>query len=223
MAGKPTIVPITIQCKFMGVSPMKVKWSFDTANRNDAFAISGNISDLAASRINPFIEPYLKIRATGLISDLIFDFKGSKHDIHGSLKMAHQNLKITILKQTGEKDKILSAIANIFVTSNSGNFPASAEVEPVERDKTKSFFNLFWRGIEQGLKKMLIGKNAPKTEQSIKNTIGNTKSALEQNKIELKETKTEVKKKIQNIKGKVQEKKETGFFNNLFKKKSDST
>ncbi len=223
MAGKPTIVPITIQCKFMGVSPMKVKWSFDTANRNDAFAISGNISDLAASRINPFIEPYLKIRATGLISDLIFDFKGSKHDIHGSLKMAHQNLKITILKQTGEKDKILSAIANIFVTSNSGNFPASAEVEPVERDKTKSFFNLFWRGIEQGLKKTLIGKNAPKTEQSIKNTIGNTKSALEQNKIELKETKTEVKKKIQNIKGKVQEKKETGFFNNLFKKKSDST
>ena len=226
MKGKPTLVPIAITCKFMNASPMNVKWSFDTANRNDAFAISGNISDLPASRINPFIEPYLKIQATGLISDLIFNFKGTQHGINGTLKMVHQNLKIAILKQTGEKDKILSAVANIFVKTDSGIYPESVVVENVERDKTKSFFNMFWRGIEQGLKKTLIGKNAPKAEQSIKNTVGNTKSALEQNKIELQETKTEVKEKVETVKEKIQEKKEVvkekGFFKNLFKKKSDS-
>ncbi len=226
MKGKPTVVPILITCKFMNASPMNVKWSFDTANRNDAFTISGNIADLPASRINPFIEPYLKIQATGLISDLIFNFKGTQHGINGTLKMVHQNLKIAILKQTGEKDKILSAVANIFVKTDSGNYPESVTVEEVQRDKTKSFFNLFWKGIEQGLKKTLIGKNAPKTEQSIKNTVENTKSALEQNKVELQQTKSEVKEKVKTVKGKIQEKKEVvkekGIFRNLFKKKSDS-
>lgn len=224
MKGKPTQVPITISCQFMNASPMKVNWSFDTANMNDAFAISGNISDLPASRINPFIEPYLKVRATGLISDLIFDFKGTKRGIYGNLKMVNKDLKISVLKQTGEKDKILSAIANVFVRTDSGKYPESVEVEEVERDNTKSFFNLFWRGIEQGLKKTLIGKNAPKTEESIKKTVHNTKTALEQNKKELQETKAEVKNKVQEIKGKVQEKKEEvkkkGLINNLFKKKS---
>lgn len=224
MKGKPTQVPITISCQFMSASPMKVNWSFDTANMNDAFAISGNISDLPASRINPFIEPYLKVRATGLISDLIFDFKGTKRGIYGNLKMVNKDLKISVLKQTGEKDKILSAIANVFVRTDSGKYPESVEVEEVERDNTKSFFNLFWRGIEQGLKKTLIGKNAPKTEESIKKTVHNTKTALEQNKKELQETKAEVKNKVQEIKGKVQEKKEEvkkkGLINNLFKKKS---
>ncbi|AZI33488.1 hypothetical protein [Kaistella carnis] len=224
MKGKPTQVPITISCQFMNASPMKVNWSFDTANINDAFAISGNISDLPASRINPFIEPYLKVRATGLISDLIFDFKGTKRGIYGNMKMVNKDLKISVLKQTGEKDKILSAIVNVFVRTDSGKYPESVEVEEVERDNTKSFFNLFWRGIEQGLKKTLIGKNAPKTEESIKKTVHNTKTALEQNKKELQETKAEVKNKVQEIKGKVQEKKEEvkkkGLINNLFKKKS---
>ncbi|MDQ0476778.1 hypothetical protein [Chryseobacterium sp. MDT2-18] len=225
MAGKSTQIPISVNCRFMNASPMNIKWSFDTANTTDAFVISGNIADLPASRINPFIEPYLKIQATGLISDLIFDFKGTKQGIRGTLKMVHQNLKVSILKPTGEKNKLLSAMANVFVKSDSGNYPASVEVEGVERDKTKSFFNMLWRGIEQGLKKTLIGKNAPKTEQSIKNTVGNTKSALEQNNIELKETKAEVKEKLNTVNGKVQEKKEAlkqKGFKNLFKKNSSS-
>lgn len=220
--GKPTYIPINIQCKFMNISPMNVKWSFDTANKNDAFAISGNIADLPASEINPFIEPYLKIRATGLISDLIFNFKGTNKGIGGILNMDHQNLKIAILKSTGEKDKILSAVANIFVKSNSGNQPTSVKVESVERDPAKSFFNLFWRGIEQGLKKTLIGKNAPKAEQSIKKTVENTKTALEQNKSDLKETKAEVKEKVEEIKIKVEEKKEKNVFKKIFNKKSEN-
>ena len=226
MKGRPTMVPISIRCNFMNASPMNVKWNFDTANMNDVFSISGNVADLPASRINTFIEPYLKIQATGIISNLIFDFNGNKQAIKGTLKMVHQNLKIAILNKSGEKDKLLSAVANVFVKTDSGSFPESVIVESVERDKTKSFFNLFWRGIEQGLKKTLIGKNAPKTEQSIKNTIGNTKSALEQNKVDLQETKSEVKQKVEDVKEKIQEKKdaakEKNIFKKIFKKKSEN-
>ena len=49
------------------------------------------------------------------------------------------------------------------VKSNSGRFPESVVVDNVKRDSTKSFFNLFWQGIQEGLKKTLIGKNVEKT------------------------------------------------------------
>ena len=194
MKGKPTQIPITINCLFMNASPMNVNWNLDTASATDAFSISGNVSDLPASRINPFIEPYLKVRASGLIADLIFNFKGNYQGLNGSLKMKHKDLKIAIIRETGEKNKLLSAVANVFVRSNSDKYPESVPVEKVERDKTKSFFNLFWKGIEQGLKKTLIGKNALKKEENIKKTIETTKTKIENTKENIKKMKTDVKK-----------------------------
>lgn len=228
MKGAPTLVPITISCRFMDASPMNVKWSFDTAQMNDVFSIAGNISDLPASRINPFIEPYLKIRATGEISDLIFNFKGNYHGLSGTVNMKHKDLQVEILKTTGEKNKVLSAVANIFVRTDSGNYPESVVVDNVPRDKTKSFFNLFWKGIEEGLKKTLISKNIENTEKSIKNTVQDTKGALQQGKTTVKETKTAAKDKMEKVKENVGTKKENitetvqekkGVLRKIFKKK----
>ena len=199
MKGKPTQIPITINCLFMNASPMNVNWNLDTASANDAFSISGNVADLPASRINPFIEPYLKVRASGLIADLIFNFKGNYQGLNGSLKMKHKDLKIAIFRETGEKNKLLSAVANVFVRSNSDKYPESVPVEKVERDKTKSFFNLFWKGIEQGLKKTLIGKNALKKEENIKKTLETTKTKIENTKENIKKMKTDVKKEKQGL------------------------
>lgn len=219
MKGKPTQVLITINCRFMNASPMNVKWNFDVLNKTDAFSIAGNVADLPASRVNPFIEPYLKVRATGLISDLIFNFKGNYNGLGGTLNLKHQDLKVALLKEDGEKNKLLSAVANIFVRSDSGKYPESVQVENVVRDQTKSFFNMFWKGIEQGLKKTLLGNNAEKTEQTVKNTIQNTKKALEENKDGLKKSKEAVSEKVQDTKEKVSEK--AKGLQNLFRKKSD--
>ena len=171
MKGKPTAIPITINCKFFNISPMHVKWNMNTANFNDAFTISGNISDLPAPRINQFVEPYLKIRTTGTIKELKFDFNGNKKGLNGTVKMNHEKLKISLLKKDGEKDKVLSTIANVFVKSNTNNTFQNAVVDNVPRNPTKSFFNLFWKGIEEGLKKILLGKNIEKTENLVKNKI----------------------------------------------------
>lgn len=205
MKGKPTLVPIAISCRFMNASPMNVKWSFDTANMSDAFSISGNIADLPAARINPFIEPYLKVRATGLISDLIFYFKGNYNGLNGTLKMVHQDLKVSILDKNGDKKKLLSAVANIFVRTDSGKYPESVVVDNVKRDKTKSFFNLFWKGIEEGLKKTLIGSNVEKTEKTVKNVVKDVKDIKGNNLTQPKAEETPKKK---------------GGLRNLFKKKS---
>ncbi len=154
--GAVTKVPIAINCRFMDVSPMKVNWNFDTANLRDAFIIAGYIRNLPASDINPFIKPYMNITATGLITGLNFDFKGNNDLMTGKFRITHQDLKVNVLdKDTKKKKGFLSAVANLVVKKDSEKFPESVDIE-VSRSKDRSFFNFYWKGIEDGLKKSLL-------------------------------------------------------------------
>lgn len=166
--NKPTQISIGIDCKLFNISPMKVKWIMDTQNTNDNFQISGGIYALPASAINPFVEPYLKIKTTGYIQQMNFDFKGNTGQIGGNLTMKHKDMKVSVLNDEGKKRKFLSAVANMFVKNNSNQFPETVKITNIQRDKTKSFFNLFWKGIESGLVKILIGESAENIRQDMK-------------------------------------------------------
>lgn len=216
--GKPTKVDININCSFMNLSPLSVNWGFDVADQHDSFTISGKTSNLPANGINPFIRPYLHVTATsGTIQEMVFNFKGNPAGLHGIFNLKHKDLKIAVLnKNNHEKKGFLTAVANVFLKSNSGNYPESVMVENVERDPTKSFFNLFWKGIEQGLKKTLIGKNVEKTEQKVKNAV----SSVKEMKQSVKDIKEEIKQK--NSSQPQEEKKEKkGFLHGIFKKKDN--
>lgn len=217
--GKPTKVDIKINCSFMNLAPLSVHWNFDVADQHDAFTISGRTDNLPASGINPFIRPYLHVTATaGTIQEMLFNFKGDPAGLHGTFNLKHKDLKIAVLnKENHEKKGFLTAVANIFLKSDSGRFPESVTVENVERDPTKSFFNLFWKGIEQGLKKTLIGKNVEKTEQKVKNAVSSVKDM----KQSVKEIKQEIKNKKQ-PKSEEPQKEKKGFLKGVFKKKESA-
>lgn len=217
--GKPTRVDININCSFMNLSPLSVKWGFDVADQHDAFTISGKTTNLPANGINPFIRPYLHVTATaGTIQEMLFSFKGNPAGLHGTFNLKHKDLKIAVLnKNNHEKKGFLTAVANVFLKSDSGKYPESVTVENVERDPTKSFFNLFWRGIEQGLKKTLIGKNVEKTEQKVKNAV----SSVKEMKQSVKDIKEEIKNK-KNPSPSEEKKEKKGFLNGIFKKKDNS-
>ncbi|MBB4807313.1 hypothetical protein HNP38_002617 [Chryseobacterium defluvii] len=215
--GKPTRVDIRIECSFMNLAPLAVNWNFDVADQRDVFAISGRTVNLPAQGINPFIRPYLHVTATGTIQEMLFNFKGNPEKIYGTFNLRHKDLKVAILdKNNREKKGVLTAIANLVVRSNSGKLPQAVNIEDIPRDPTKSFFNLFWRGIESGLKKTLIGKNIDKTEKTVKNTV----SAVKDMKQSVKELKNEINS-IQHDKKSASpdEKKKKGLFRKVFKKK----
>lgn len=156
--GKPSRVGIKINCIFMKTSPLNVNWDFDVADRSDRFSIGGKLSNIPAVALNSFVVPYMSVTATGTINEMLFNFKGNPQGIGGPFSIKHKDLKVSVLKkETKEKKGILSAVANLFIKSDSDKFPEAVVVEGVERDPTKSFFNLFWKGIEDGLKKTLIG------------------------------------------------------------------
>ena len=123
-------------------------------------------------------------------------------------------------KNNREKKGFLTAVANLLVKTDSGKLPEDVQVEDVERDPTKSFFNLFWKGIEQGLKKTLIGINI----DGAKKTVKNVKEDVKGMKQSVKELGQEIKNKPDQNKEE-QPKKETekkGFLKGIFKKKEKS-
>lgn len=224
--GNPTRVDIKINCSFMNLAPLAVNWNFDVADQNDRFAISGRTTNLPATGINPFIRPYLHVTATGTIQEMLFNFRGNPKGLNGKFNLKHKDLKVTILdKDNREKKGFLTAVANLLVKSDSGKLPEDVDVEDVERDPTKSFFNLFWKGIEQGLKKTLIGINIDKAKKTVDKTaatVKNVKQDVKEMKASAKEVGQALKKNPETEKVKENDKQKKGFLKGVLRKKEKS-
>jgi hypothetical protein len=222
--GNPTRVDIKINCSFMNLAPLAVNWNFDVADQSDRFTISGRTTNLPATGINPFIRPYLHVTATGTIQEMLFDFRGNPKGLNGKFNLKHKDLKVTILdKDNREKKGFLTAVANLLVKSDSGKLPEDVDVEDVERDPTKSFFNLFWKGIEQGLKKTLIGINIDKAKKTVDKTaatVKNVKQDVKEMKASAKEVGQALKKNPETEK--VNDKQKKGFLKGVLRKKEKS-
>lgn len=224
MKGKPTNVQIKIDCMFMKASPLSVNWGFNTADQSDHFTIAGNLDNIPATALNSFVVPYMSISATGTIQQMLFNFKGNPKGIGGTFNIKHKDLKISILdKKSKQKKGFLSAVANVFIKTDSGKLPESVIVEGVERDPTKSFFNMFWKGVEDGLKKTLIGINIDKTKKTVEGAVSTVKDV----KKSVKKAKEDISKELASPKSttpkeekKSEEPKEKkGLFKKIFKKK----
>jgi hypothetical protein len=224
--GNPTRVDIKINCSFMNLAPLSVNWNFDVADQGDRFAISGRTTNLPATGINPFIRPYLHVTATGTIQEMLFNFRGNPKGLDGKFNLKHKDLKVTILdKENKDKKGFLTAVANLLVKSDSGKLPEDVDVEDVERDPTKSFFNLFWKGIEQGLKKTLIGINIDKAKKTVDKTaaaVKNVKQDVKEMKASAKEVGQAIKKNPETEKVKENDKEKKGFLKGVFRKKEKS-
>lgn len=150
-------VLINITGKFMKVSPMKVRWSFNVLDHSDGFRIKGSIAKLSAENMTPFIKPYMNITAEGTVDQVHFNFYGNDKLAKGDFGIDYDDLKFTIYrkKDPDKKNKFLTFVSRIFVKKDTKEKIKDAQVE-VERIPEKSFYNLLWRTIEEALKKILM-------------------------------------------------------------------
>lgn len=148
-----------IKTQFMGKSPLSVQWRFHVNNPDDSFRITGAGHNISPQQLNSFFVPAFNMKAEGdPIQDLYFDFYGNKYTANGNFKMVYDNVKIKVLKNDNKKsvNKLVTFVANLFVKSENKARENDVEVEKVERDPTKSFWNYFWNCIMEGLKKTVI-------------------------------------------------------------------
>lgn len=148
-----------IQTQFMGASPLSVEWSFHINNPDDTFRITGESHHIPPEFINKFLQPAFNMQAEGTeIKDLYFNFSGNQYTANGNFKMLYDDLKIKVLKNDNKKsvNKLVTFVANLFVKRENKARENDVEIEKVERDPTKSFWNYFWNCIMEGLKKTMV-------------------------------------------------------------------
>jgi len=150
-------VKIKIRCNFMESSRLDVDWRFNVLDKAENFNIRGRFFDFPAERLSDFTKPYLNATVKGSLDEVYFNFNGNDDRAKGDFAINYDDLKVKIFKKKdpGKKNKLLSAIANLFVKNDTKDKVTGAEVS-VERQKDRSFFNLLWKCLEEGLKKILL-------------------------------------------------------------------
>lgn len=148
---------IHINCQFMDISPMKVDWKLNVLDKSDGFNIKGTILNFDSKRIAAFSKPYINATTEGILNEVYFNFTGNDKGSHGKFALKYDDFKVTFYQKDDrkKKNKFLSAIGNLFVKNDSKGKVTEADVE-IERIPEKSFYNLLWRSIADGLKKIFI-------------------------------------------------------------------
>lgn len=150
-------VQAQINCKFMNDSKLTALWTFNPMNKSDDFNIKGSIFNFSAEKMTPFIKPYLHATAQGMIEEVRFNFNGNNTDAKGTFGINYENLKVTVYNpHTGKERKAINLVGNLLLKSNTKNEYKEVDIKTVKRNQDRSFFNLFWLCIEQGLKQTVL-------------------------------------------------------------------
>ncbi len=155
----PKKTELKINATFMDSTPISADWSFDVNNKNDAFLFQATVGPLIADKMNSFTEPNLKVRLEGKTNRTYFTIDGNNESSTTDMKISYSDFKVTILqKESGKKNTVLSAIANIFISKNSEkegeNFKEGTA--QATRDKSKSIFNFLWISLKNALTNILV-------------------------------------------------------------------
>ncbi len=157
----PNKTEINIDAIFMERTPISAKWDFNVQNLADQFVFKAETGALEADEMNRFTEPNLNVRLEGEIVKTYFTINGNRDNSHVDLKMNYRDFKVTVLQKDGkEKNKLVSAIINIFVvkkdSKKKNDFYREGDAETT-RDKTKSVFNFLWLNLRDSLLSTLTG------------------------------------------------------------------
>jgi hypothetical protein len=150
-------VRIKILCNFMQTSRLDVDWRFNVLDKADRFNIRGRFFNFPAEALSEFTKPYLNATFKGSLDEVYFNFNGNDNGAQGDFAINYDDLKVSIYKekQPKKKRKFLSAIVNLFVKNDTKDKVTNAEIN-VQRNKQRSFFNLLWKSLEEGLKEILL-------------------------------------------------------------------
>jgi len=148
---------IHAQANFMEAAALNVNWTFNVGDTQDRFQIKGELGRIAAEQINEFMKPAMNVQAHGEIEDLYFNFSGDPYNAIGDMRLEYKDFKIEVLQKDGkQKNKVVSALANLIVKNSAQNSKANHQDITVERDRTKSFWNYLWNMIKNGALKAFI-------------------------------------------------------------------
>lgn len=152
--------------KFNKYSDINAVFTFVLDDPNGSFALNTVMRNLQAHQINQQSKAFTLIAIKSLnMKKMTLDLHGNEDYAEADFTMLYNNMSIQILKEdvdeNGDKKKkgFLTFVANNMLLYSNNPMPGK-EVRNVHtylnRTKEKSFFNLIWKNIHQGVQQTCI-------------------------------------------------------------------
>ena len=152
---------LDIDALFMKSTPLHIEWDFDVNDKTDAFIFKSEFGRFATESLNQFMTPNLNIKLEGEVEKLFFTISGNDVMSNIDAKIKYDNFDVIILREDGrEKNRLLSAVLNIFISKDSRDDAEKfsyGSKEGIERDKTKSMFCFVWISLREALLSAVVG------------------------------------------------------------------
>lgn len=149
---------IAFDTKALGQIPLKGNFKLVLGSKNGDFSVNVHGKAFDATIMNKISVPMALVKIkSGKIHSIDFHFKGNNKSAAGSFLMNYDDMKIDVLKRDKDTKQIkkrglLSLAANIIVSNSNSGTSVKANYE---RNIYKSFFNLVWKTIFDGMKETL--------------------------------------------------------------------
>jgi hypothetical protein len=148
--------------QFLNATALTTAWKLPLNKSDTTFTATGSLDAMNATTLNSITEPLgMASVKKGSINRLTFDVKGNNYQGQGHTTFLYNDLGISVLKMDDndemKKKGLLSFLANTLIVNNNpknGN-TYTGEID-FTRDVQKSFFNLLWKSVFDGVKNTVI-------------------------------------------------------------------
>ena len=151
------------QALFLGTTPLNTEWLLPLSLQSSMCTIRGNLGQMNAKILNQITEPLAMASVKkGEINKLTFDFKCNDYKSEGTTTFLYNDLTIEVLKKDNDELKkkgLVSFLANALIRNDNpaNNTTYTGQID-FKREIDKSFFNLLWKSIFDGVKKTVLRK-----------------------------------------------------------------
>lgn len=157
---KEASLTLDLTAKLMGKASLKALFYFPPG-KNGAFTVKASLQPFELAAVNPIVQPLGRVELkSGRVNRLDFTIRGNDRSANGDIVFLYEDLKVDILKEKDDgktvKRPLISFLANkILLRTNNRKDDRHADRQLVQhpREPTKSFFNLIWKTLFEGLKK----------------------------------------------------------------------
>ncbi len=179
-----------LSSSLMGQGKLDARFSFDLTAADGAFSFSGLLHGMNGTAMNPVTKPLGMLRIkSGMVRELNFKVQGNEYGAKGDMDFKYNGLSVNVLKRDTAsaflvRQGLLSFLANHLILNpdNPGKtgLMRHAKID-YKRDLTRSFFNLIWKSLYQGIK-YSIGITPEKQAQIKRQVEKFSKMKAERNK-----------------------------------------
>lgn len=150
--AKQSDIKVSAKAEFSKASEIVFKLNF--VPDHEQFYLSTRLKQVEDKSINGFFAAAMRMEMDGKIDEIKTSVYGNNTEMNGDFSIAYEKLKLNILKRDGSKNNFASLLSNALLKNN--DVDETYQLENIERDTTKSFWNYLWTFHLQGLKKSLL-------------------------------------------------------------------